>query len=135
MEPILETLGQLFIVLGQLLVQVLALGVQWILLIAWIAWWLLAVDWRKAFPVIRSGGWAPLVLLTIVVALAWSRLQPAGNSLLPNFWWQLAWTACLVVLALFCGWLQGVLDWRPAEINLDPPAAGHADAHGHAAHH
>jgi hypothetical protein len=141
MEPsLLQTLGQLFVVLGQLAVQLVALGAHWLLLIVWLAWWLLAVDWRKAWPILGHGGWAPLALSTVIVALAWSRLQPVpcdclGFLTIPNFWWQLGYVAMLVVIALFCGWIQGLLNWAPPEINLEPPVHAHADAHGHAAHH
>jgi hypothetical protein len=140
MEPsLLETLEQLITVLGQLLVQVLALGAHWVLVIVWFAWWLLAVNWQKAWPALRSGGWAPLILLTIVAALAWSRLQPVPcdciGVVVPNFWWQLGYVAMLVALALFCGWLQGVFHCTPPEISLEPPAVAHGGDHAHAAHH
>lgn len=136
MEPnLLQTLGELVAVLGQLIVQIIALAAYWLLPIIWIVWWLLGVNWRKLWPVLGSGGWAPLVLLTLVVSLVWSRLQPVPCDCIgvtvPNFWWQLGYMAMLVAIALFCGWLQGVLKWEPAEINLEPPA--HAETH--AAHH
>ena len=132
-----HTLGELVAVLGQLFVQLFALGAHWVLLILWVAWWLFAVNWHKAWPVLRSGGWAPLVLLIVIVALTWSRLQPVSRAFLgaftiPNFWWQLVYVAMLAVSALFCGWLQGVFHWAPAVVSLEPPAPGHGD---HAAHH
>jgi hypothetical protein len=140
-EPSLwQTLVQLFGALGQLVVQLVALGGHWLLLIVWAAWWLRAVNWQKLWPVLGRGAWAPLVLLVLIVALAWSRLQPVpcdclGFVSVPNFWWQLGYVSMLVATALFCGWLQGVLHWTPVEISLDPPAHGHDDSHGHAAHH
>ena len=74
--------------------------------------------------------------LLIVAALVWSRLQPAPCDCIgvtvPNFWWQLGEVGLFISLALFCGWLQGLLHAAPPELSLDPPA--HApDAHGH--HH
>jgi hypothetical protein len=140
MEPNLwQTLGQLFTVLGQLVVQLVALGAHWILLIVWLTWWLYGVNWRKLWPVLANGGWAPLVLLVLMVSLVWSRLQTSSTGFigvsLPNFWWQLGYLAVLTGIALFCGWLQGVMHWEPAEINLEPPAHGHADDHARAAHH
>lgn len=136
----LTQLGQLLYSLGSQLLVLLGLLVQlalnlW-LVIAWVAWWLLGVNWNRLWPVLRQGGWMPLVLLMIGTALAWSQIAPGtglflGFLAVPNFWWQLGWVIALVLTALFCGWLQGVLDWAPAEINLDPPAA--AD-HGHAHH-
>jgi len=134
-----QTLGELFVVLGQLLVQILALGAHWLLAIIWIVWWLLGVNWRKLWPVLAGGAWAPLVLLVLVVSLVWSRLAPAPCDCIgvtvPNFWWQLGYMAMLVVIALFCGWLQGLLHWEPAEINLEPPAHVHDHGHAEAAHH
>jgi hypothetical protein len=134
-----QTFGELFAVLGQLLIQLLALAGHWLLLIVWVAWWLLAVNWQKAWPVLRSGGWAPLVLLMLMVALAWSRLQAVRYEIfdlsIANFVWQLAAVCLLVALTLFCGWLQGVFRCVPPEINLEPPVAAHADGHAHGAHH
>ena len=137
MDPTLwQTLGQLVTVLSQLVAQLAALGVHWLLLIVWVAWWLLGVNWQRAWPALRSGGWAPVVLLTLVVALAWSRIQPVGCDCLgfttiPNFWWQLGYMSMLVGLALFCGWLQGLLNWAPPEIDFEPPAHAPAGDHGH----
>jgi hypothetical protein len=36
-------------------------------------------------------------------------------------------------VALFCGWLQGVLRSAPPEINVEMPAGGH-EGHDHHAH-
>jgi hypothetical protein len=137
---ILHTLGDLIANLGRLAYELIALGWQYILLIVWVAWWLWGVNWKRTWPVLREGAWAPLVLLMIVTALAWSRLAPGpceclGFAVVPNFWWQLGYVAMLVAIALLCGWLQGVFAWAPAEINLDPPAHGHGhDGHGHDDH-
>jgi hypothetical protein len=138
MEPTLgQTLSGLALNLWTLLGLLATFLWHWVLLILWAAWWLRGVNWSKLWPVLRVGGWAPLVLLTLLVALVWSRLSPApcdclGFIVLPNFWWQLGFVGMLVGSALFCGWLQGVFHWTPEELNLEPPA--HAD-HGHAAHH
>jgi hypothetical protein len=140
MDPtLLQTLEQLFTALGQLVVQLLSLAIHWVFLLLWLSWWLLAVNWQRAWPVLRMGGWAPVVLLALIAALTWSRLQPVpceclGVVTIPNFWWQLGYVAMLVAIALFCGWLQGVMRWAPAEISLEPPAHSHGE-NGHAAHH
>jgi hypothetical protein len=131
-----QTLVQLGNVLTQLFVQLLALGAHWILLIIWVVWWLLGVNWQRAWPALRHGGWAPVILLVLIVSLVWSRLQPVGCDCLgfttiPNFWWQLGYMSMLVGIALFCGWLQGVLHWAPAETSLEPPAPTHGSDHRH----
>ncbi len=114
--------------LGQTLGWLLAL----LPLLAWCAWWLFCVDWPRAWPILARGGWAVAVLLTVLAALAWTALFPHR----PDFFWQLAASALLAALALFCGWLQGVMGWTPAEVTFDPPAEAHdGHGHGHGAHH
>lgn len=130
---IFETLWQLVLELGKLVGQILSLGLHWSLLIAWIAWWLWAVNWNRVWPTLRQGAWAPAVLLIIISALVWSRVAPSecsclGFATVPNFWWQLGAVGLLTSVTLFCGWLQGIFHWAPAEISLDPPE--HVD-HGH----
>ncbi len=136
MIDIFHTLVQLVASLLTLIVEIGALALSNALLIAWVAWWLFGVDWSKAWGVLAKGGWAVVVLLTVIAALAWASLAPGtfdgwGSVPIPNFWWQLGAATLIVLLALFCGWLQGVLGWAPAEINLEPPAVAHAEHHGH----
>ncbi len=138
MPDIFQTFWELILVLGRLIIELLALGLQWLLLIFWIAWWLCAVNWKKAWPVLAAGGWLPLTLLTVVGAFVWAQIWPSTPSFLgaemPSFWWQLAVCAGIVGSALFAGWLQGVLGWTPPEIDLEPPAHAHHD-HEAPVHH
>jgi hypothetical protein len=117
--------------------QLLLLAVQWSLLIAWVAWWLCGVNWRKAWPMLARGGWVPLVLIMFVSAHVWSHLEPRsfslGFTIIPNFWWQLIATGILMSLTLLCGWMQGMLHLEPEDVNLEPPA--HTDVHVHALGH
>lgn len=134
-----DTLWQLVVVLGTLLVQVGALVAKNALVIVWIAWWLGAVNWKKTWAVLAAGGWMPAVLLCLIGALVWSRLSPGdydflGVVTIASFWWHLGAVTFLAGVALFCGWLQGVFHWAPPELNLEPPAPS-GDAHGHHGHH
>jgi ABC-type nickel/cobalt efflux system permease component RcnA len=127
-------LGQNLAVLGQQLFPYLLSA---LVPIAWIAFWLCAVDWRKACPALTQGAWAPLVLIMVIAALVWSRISPSqfdlwGLAKLPNFWWQLAAVGLLVGVAFFCGWLQLYFQRFPPEISFDPPVSH--DAHGHDSH-
>ena len=138
LSVIFDNLWQILQGLGYLVVNLLILLMQWSLLIAWLAWWLWGVNWNRLWPTLRRGAWAPLVLLIIVSALVWSRIQPSdcnclGFTTVPNFWWQLGAVGLLAAVTFFCGWLQGVFHWAPAEINLDPPATTH-HGHGHDHH-
>jgi hypothetical protein len=138
-SELLDALENLFQIIGKLLAEQQGLVLPALLLVAWVAWWLWAVNWKKAWPVLAAGGWVPLVLLMVVAALAWSRLAPSDCSCLgfvsvANFWWQLGEIGLFVAVALFCGWLQGHYGWTPAEVDLEPPAHeehGHGSAHGH----
>jgi hypothetical protein len=127
----LAALGRDLFTLGE---QLFALALGGILMIIWIVWWLWAVNWQKAWPTLASGAWMPALLLCVLAALVWSRIAPSeGNVLgvvaLGNFWWQLGAVGLLACLALVCGWLQGLMNWAPAEISLDPPAVSHEAHH------
>lgn len=136
---VLQSLWQIVVDLEHLAVGLLALSLRWSLLIAWVSWWLWGVNWRKTWKVLGQGAWAPLVLLMVVAALVWSRIAPSACSCLgfitvPNFWWQLGGIGLLAALTLFCGYLQGLFGWTPAEIDLAPPVAAHGH-HGHTGHY
>lgn len=129
-----DALIQLFTSLGILLAALLIFLFQWSLVIAWLAWWLFAADWRKIWPVLARGAWLPALLLMAVAALAWAQMRPRDLNIgffsLPNFWWQFIAILILAGLTLICGWLQENFGWYPAEIEIEPPVeASHAHAH------
>lgn len=133
---VLYSFWQIVMDLWHLAVGLLALGLRWSLLIAWFSWWLWGVNWPKTWKALGQGAWAPLVLLLVVAALVWSRISPSDCSCLgfisvPNFWWQLGGIGLLAALTLFCGYLQDLFGWTPAEIDLAPQAP----SHGHHGHH
>ena len=130
-----DTLRELLIALGTLAYELFTLGWHYILFILLIVWSLWAVNWSRAWAALRQGAWAPLILLMLVTALVWSRISPTSCDCLkivtiPNFWWQLGYVSMLVAIIFFCGWLQAVFHWAPAEVDLNPPAA-HGHDHGH----
>ena len=51
--------------------------------ILWMAFWLFAVDWGRVWPVLARGAWAPCVLLGLVVATVWSRLDTREGWCVP----------------------------------------------------
>jgi len=130
-----QTLLQLVDALWTLISALGAAIMHWSLLLAWLAWWLWAVNWSKLWPLLARGAWAPVVLLMIVSALVWSQIAPSDCNCLafvsvPNFWWQLGGVGLLGAVTLMCGWLQGVFGWQPAEISLHPPVTT-VHAHHH----
>jgi hypothetical protein len=132
-----QTIVQIIIDLGRLLLALVQFLGHWLLLIAWVAWWLGGAKWKKLWPTLAQGAWAPVVLLCVLAALVWSQIAPSSYNLLgvtviPNFWWQLGAVGLIAGLALFCGWLQGVFGWTPPEISVEPAAhGGHDHGHGH----
>jgi len=142
MDPIQDptiwhTLTVLISTLFTLVMQLASLGFHWLVWIVWIAVCLWGINWKKTRHVLAVGGWAPALLLILLVAIVWSRLvMSRGPSFipLPNFWWQLIYVTGLAGMAMICGWLQTVFHWTPHDINLDPPAPAHGDGHGHAHH-
>src|SRR5262245_37608167 len=113
-QKLVETLGNL----GPSLAVALPLA-------AWCAWWLWGVNWRKCWPALARGAWAPAALLAVVATMVWMRVQAMDYSLMgwatiPNGWWQAGAVAGLVAVALFCGWLQGHYGWTPPEIPVEP---------------
>ena len=139
MVEIFNTLVQLVTTFLTLIVEVGALALGHALLIAWVAWWLWGVNWNKAWGVLARGGWVVVVLLIVASAMVWAAIFPStydvfGLFQIPNFWWQLLAVTAIALLALFCGWLQGVFGWAPAEIDLEPPVQAHEAHQGHAHH-
>ena len=137
MAELFDTLGKLIVLLFQLVGELGLLALHWWAVLLWFAWWLWGVNWQKVWPFLARGAWVPFALLVVLVALVWSQIAPSswtilGALTLPNFWWQLLATSALAGIALFCGWLQGVMGWTPADMPVDPPAhveAGHGHTH------
>jgi hypothetical protein len=121
-----ENLGQqLLLILSRILEKLIQDALSWSLVIVWLAWCLVGINWKKAWVVLAQGGWAPLVLVMVLIALAWSQMTPAA----PDFWWKLLVVGLVVAASFFCGWVQGYFHWEPAEISLEPPVHP-TDAHG-----
>src|SRR3977135_2167398 len=125
LSRIAATLWQIVGNLGELAAEIWQLGSGWALVLLWIAWWLGAVNWKKLWPVLGRGAWAPLLLCCVLAALVWSRVAPDSCPCgVPNFWRQLGATGGLVLVAFACGWLQELFYWAPADRRLQTPAHG-----------
>jgi len=101
----------------------------------WVVWWLFGVNWRKLWPVLAEGAWAPVLLLMFMAAEVWSRVDPTPCDrlvfvVLPNYWWQLGGVTALVLVALICGRLQGLMGCTPPEYPVNPAPAVHDHGHG-----
>jgi hypothetical protein len=119
--------------------SVISTLVAWLPLALWCAWWLLCVDWKKLRPVLSTGAWTAVVLLALVSGVVWARLDPRDLTwpgfYLPALTWRVASAVGLALLAMLCGWLQGVIGWMPPEFAVHPPEPAHGHAHGDAHGH
>lgn len=97
----------------------------------WCAWWLFAVDWKSVWPMLARGGWVAVLLLGLMATLLWASLFPAplrfAGLRINNFWWQLGGVTGLIVAALLCGWLQGVINWTPPTVSFTPDTDAASD--------
>jgi hypothetical protein len=136
-EWLVSTIKVMTIVAEWLVSTILAL--RFLLPLAlWVVVWLFGVNWAKLWPALAKGAWAPLVLLMLISADAWSQLAPAqcdclGFVSIPNYWWQLGTVILLVLAALGCGWFQVFAGLTPPEypVNPAPAGQGHGHDHGH----
>jgi len=119
LSSLVTAVGELILWLGRLVFT------NW-LLIVWIAWWLWGVNWNKTWQVLARGAWVPVALLMVVTALVWSEMTQGTG-----FLWRFGEVCLVAAVTLFCGWLQGVFGWTPAEIDVEPRAGA---AHDHATH-
>lgn len=138
MAELVQTFGELLFVLGKLVVEIVQLGWKASLLIGWIAWWLLGVNWQRVWPVLGQGAWVPALLTGILTALICSQAIPYSSICLGvvrvanTFWWQLGVMGMLMISALLCGWVQGIFGWAPGEVELQPTPT--PAEHGHTEH-
>jgi hypothetical protein len=118
--------------------------IQILLIVPYLLWFvfcLLAINWKKMWPTLAEGAWAPAVLVVIFAAILWSQVHAVNVTLfgflvIGNFWWQLGALGLLTGAALFAGWVQTRYSWTPIEIATEPPAhgPGHGHEHGHHDH-
>lgn len=112
MDQLLSSLWQLVLSMGQVLVAVGQLVTPWLPLILLVLVSLLAVDWRRAWPVLVSGGWIGIVILGVTIASVWNFLHPMKELVQPIDGLTLqSWvirvvetTACLLIMLACAGW-------------------------------
>lgn len=138
MEPLFDLFISLVNVLRSLLdvvVNLLRVILPWLPLLGWVGFWTFAVNWAKALPVLRRGGFTGILLLMFVAVLIWAAVAPPENGKhlmlglsVSNHAGKFIYVTMLTCIALLCGSAQlsgsfGRLGKFPEE-----PAA---DEHGH----
>lgn len=147
MDALLDLLNSLIDVGASVLdviFNLLRVVVPWLPLLTWMAFWSLAVNWSKALPILRRGGFLGVLLLMFVAVLVWGSVAPpegGHHSMLgltvSNFTGKVIYVTFLTCIALLCGSAQlsgafGRLAVFPDELPADDH--GH-DHHGHDDHH
>ncbi|MCA9064639.1 MAG: hypothetical protein KDA96_16320 [Planctomycetaceae bacterium] len=148
---LIQSVVNLFWSLRDVVVSLVLVIVPFLPIAAWVAFWLFAVNWAKAFPILRRGGYIGLVLLMLVAVLVWGAVAPpeGGTHLLmgltvSNFVGKFIFVTTLTCIALICGSVQlsgalgrfGVFPEEPADDHGHGGHGGHDDhGHGHDAVH
>jgi hypothetical protein len=148
MHALDQSLIQLLTALGGLAIALGAVLVPLIPLVAWVAFWTLAVNWTKLRVVLLQGGWIGLALIAVVAVLVWGTVAPPPTGshhllglTLGNFVGKTVFVTTLVCIMFLCGSVQ--LSGACGSLCcFDEPAAepdshrgGHGDSHDHASTH
>lgn len=90
-------------------------GLLWPLLplLAWIGFWLFAVNWVRLRQVLLSGGWIAMALMGLLAILIWGAISPPPDGAhhllglsLSNYVGKTVYVTSLFVIMLLCGSVQ-----------------------------
>lgn len=139
MDKLIDSLEKLLAAGWEVFVSLLAFVTPWAPLIAWIAFWLLAVNWEKLYPVLAKGAAIGVVLIGLMTILVWGLIAPPPDGVhhlfglkVFNFVGKTIYVTMLTTIALLCGSVQlsgacGSLARFPDEEHVD-------DDHSHGTH-
>lgn len=144
MERLLVNLQHLLFDGWEVLISVLLLVLPWTPLIAWIAFWLLAVNWKKLYPVLAQGGAVGVFLIGMMMILIWGLIAPPPDGVhrllglhTANFVGKTVYVTMLLTIAALCGSIQlsgslGTLTWFAKDDEQPHETSGHGHGdHGH----
>ena len=116
MDAILELVQNIVTLFSSLLGVVVAfvkVVLPWLPLLAWIAFWTLAVNWVKAFDVLRKGGFIGILLLMFVAVIVWAAVAPPVGDhhhlfglTVGNYPGKFIYVTMLTCIAFLCGSAQ-----------------------------
>ena len=132
---LLQSLVNVFWLLLDVVIAFVKVVVPWLPLLAWIAFWSLAVNWVRTFDILRRGGFIGVLLMMFMAVIVWGAVAPpieGTHSLfgltVSNYAGKFIYVTMLTCIALLCGSVQmsgtfGSLIDFSAE---DKPADAHA---------
>lgn len=146
MIELMTSLQALVVASWNVVVTLLGLILPWTPLIAWVAFWSLAVNWVKVRQVMIQGGWIGVLLMGLMMILVWGVVAPPASNThylfglnVSNFVGKTVYVTALLTIMFLCGSVQlsgafGKLTEFPEDApDSDSTAHGH-DAHGNDAH-
>ena len=81
MLSVFESLFELFFAVVDLVGSVGYVVLPWTPLVAWLVFWLLAVNWTKLrVQITQEGGWIALLLIAIVWIMVWGVVAPPASG-------------------------------------------------------
>ncbi|QDU37860.1 hypothetical protein Mal4_21770 [Maioricimonas rarisocia] len=132
---LLTSLWNVVVAVVDLLVTLASTLWPWAPLIAWIAFWTLAVDWVKLRSILWSGGIIGVLLIALVAVLVWGCVAPPADGShflfglqVSNFVGKFVYVTGLLVIVFLCGAVQlsGCCDRYCAfPKDADEPAVAH----------
>lgn len=144
MFDLFTSLVNVFFSLLDVVVNLARLIMPWLPLLGWIGFWSFAVNWARALPVLRRGGFIGVLLLMFVAVLVWGAIAPPADGThflmglkVSNHAGKFIYVTMLTCIALLCGSAQlsgafGRLGQFPEEPAEDDHSHG---SHGHDSHH
>ena len=129
-----DSLKDLIFALADVVIALAVLARPWIPLVAWMAFWMFAVDWEKLYPVLFGrGGLFGVMLICLMAVLIWGEIAPGTHDLfgltdVNNYIGKTVYVVMLVCITWLCGSLQlsGCCS-RFCQFEQDMPESG--DAH------
>ena len=145
MNQLLKSLESLLAASWEVVIALLVLVLPWTPLLAWVAFWMLAVNWVKLREVMLKGGWIGVVLMGLVMVLVWAVVAPPASGShhlfglnVSNFVGKTVYVTSLLTIMYLCGAVQlsgacGSLAHFSADAPEEDAHHGH-DGHGHDEH-
>ena len=110
---VLQSIWNVVVALAELLVELVQFVAPWTPLLAWIAFWLFAVNWRVLSPILAKGGWVGVLLTMLMTILIWGVIaEPEGGFhylyglKVGSFTGKTIYVTSLFTIAALCGTVQ-----------------------------